>query len=62
MRADVLDKLLSDSNFEIIDVNIPFFECSRLVRSLGFRLKKGPLIRKINQYGLIKGFFFIPTQ
>jgi spore maturation protein CgeB len=49
MRADQLKELLP-GKFEIIDTHIPFFKTSKLWRSIGFRLKKGPLIRKINSY------------
>ncbi len=49
MRADQLKELLP-GKFEVIDTHIPFFQSSKLWRSLGFRLKKGPLIRKINNY------------
>lgn len=50
MRADVLGKLLSNSNFHIIDTNQPFNSTSRLIRSIGFRYKLGPLIRRLNKY------------
>lgn len=50
MRAQVLSDLLSHCLFEVIDTNLPFFQAPRLVRSVGFRFKKGPLIKKINSY------------
>ncbi len=40
----------SPLTFKIIDTNIPFYQTNRIWRSLGFRYKKGPLIRKINKY------------
>lgn len=49
MRADQLKELLPDE-FETIDTHIPFFQTPKLWRSIGFRFKKGPLIRKINNY------------
>jgi spore maturation protein CgeB len=49
MRADQLKELLP-GNIEIIDTHHPFFQTSKLWRSIGFRFKKGPLIKKINNY------------
>jgi spore maturation protein CgeB len=49
MRVDHLKELLPGT-FEVIDTHIPFFQISKLWRSLGFRFKKGPLIQKVNNY------------
>jgi len=50
MRADQLRDILKPESFHIIDTHIPFHETPRLWRSLGFRYKKGPLIKNINNY------------
>jgi len=50
MRADTLASILKDWQFDIIDIHIPFFEASRLMRSLGFRYKVGFAVKNINQY------------
>jgi spore maturation protein CgeB len=48
MRANKLQSVLSNWETEIVDTNIPFQKKSRFSRSLGFRFKRGPLIRGIN--------------
>lgn len=50
MRAEVLEKQLRPCDFEVIDTHVPFYGTSRIMRSLGFRFKAGPLIRNINDY------------
>lgn len=50
MRADILAKILPVDHFHIIDTHVPFFETNKLFRSLGFRYKTGPLVKKINSY------------
>ena len=50
MRADQIINILSPSHHKIIDIHIPFYNSSRVIRTLGFRFKKGPLIKKINKY------------
>lgn len=50
MRAETLKTILNPKEFEVIDIHIPFYQTNPILRSLGFRYKKGPLIRKINQY------------
>lgn len=50
MRFDCLRKLLPDAEFSLIDTSIPERDCGRLVRSLGWRLKRGPMIGRINRY------------
>jgi spore maturation protein CgeB len=50
MRADLLKRILPGSDFKIIDTHIPFYATPSWSRSLGFRYKKGPLIRRVNRY------------
>ncbi len=57
MRADQLKNILSSSSkgdkevsFAIIDTHVPFHRCHRFWRSIGFRYKRGPLIKYINRY------------
>ncbi len=50
MRADTIADILSDWQFDVVDTNIPFYETSKLMRSLGFRFQKGQLIKNINKY------------
>ncbi|WP_289055257.1 CgeB family protein [Carboxylicivirga marina] len=40
----------STFTFHTIDTHIPFHQTPRLWRSLGFRFKRGPLIKKLNRY------------
>ncbi len=44
------NKKINPLTFNIIDTNIPFYQTNRIWRSLGFRYKKGSLIKKINKY------------
>jgi spore maturation protein CgeB len=53
MRADVLKAaaLQSDQGqFHVIDTHVPFFNCGRLEKSLGFRFKIGPLVAQTQKY------------
>lgn len=50
MRANQLVQLLHPLEFSIIDTHVPFYKACKLIRSIGFRYKKGPLIRQINNY------------
>ena len=50
MRGEALKAIIRPNIFEVIDANIPFFKSHRLLRSFGFRYKKGPLINNINKY------------
>lgn len=52
MRCETLKSLLKASTFEIIDTHTPFFKTHKFWRSLGFRYKKGPLIKKVNNHVL----------
>ena len=50
MRGEALKAIIKPTIFEVIDANIPFYKAHRLLRSCGFRYKKGPLINNINKY------------
>ncbi len=50
MRGDKISGILNPDTFDVIDTHIPFYNTSKIWRSLGFRFKKGPLIGNINQY------------
>lgn len=50
MRANQLIQILNPENFEVIDTHIPFFKTNKVLRSLGFRYKRGPLISNVNTY------------
>lgn len=50
MRAMVLQKLLKQYSFDIIDISIPKKKLSRIWQSIGFRFKVGPVVTKINSY------------
>ena len=48
MRAETLAAYATD--FTVIDIHVPFYQINRFWRSIGFRLKRGPLVSKINAY------------
>lgn len=50
MRADEILKIIKPKQFDVIDTHIPFYNTNKVYRSIGFRLKKGPLICNINKY------------
>ena len=50
MRALQIEHILKPVVFDVIDTNIPFYNINKVFRSIGFRLKKGPLISKLNVY------------
>jgi spore maturation protein CgeB len=50
MRGEALKAIIKPTIFEGIDTHIPFYKTHRLLRSFGFRYKKGPLINNINKY------------
>ncbi len=52
MRAAQLKSILKPNVFQVIDTHIPFYQVHRLLQSLAFRYKIGPLINKINRYVL----------
>lgn len=51
-RGDALKALLKAEVFEVIDIHSPFFNTHKVWRTLGFRYKKGPLIKKVNDHVL----------
>jgi spore maturation protein CgeB len=50
MRGEYLKELLPDHKFLIINTDEPINATPGILRSIGWRYKKGPLIRNINQY------------
>jgi glycosyltransferase involved in cell wall biosynthesis len=50
MRADQLKEILNPQRFGIIDTHEPFFKTPKLLRSLGFRYKRGPLVANTNRF------------
>lgn len=50
MRANKLKSILSDFEFEEIDTNDVFLSAPSIVRTIGFRYKRGPLISKMNNF------------
>jgi spore maturation protein CgeB len=50
MRGEALKAIIRPNIFEVIDTHVPFYKTHRLLRSFGFRYKKGPLINNINKY------------
>ncbi len=50
MRADIICDLLTPVDFQVIDVHIPYYQSAYIWRAVGFRYKKGPLLKKINAY------------
>ncbi|TPV35740.1 glycosyltransferase [Paucihalobacter ruber] len=50
MRADTLKQQLQPAIFSVIDIHVPFYKTPKFFRSLGFRYKKGPLIKRVNNY------------
>jgi len=51
-RGNCLRELLPGSEFAYIDTLTPFYDTSKIFRSIGFRWKWGPLIRRLNRYVL----------
>lgn len=50
MRGECLAAILSPAAFEVIDLDVPLKRHSRLVRSLGWHFKTGPLVADVNGY------------
>jgi spore maturation protein CgeB len=50
MRGEYLKQLLPQYNFFVINLDIPINATPRLLRSFGWRYKKGPLIKNIGNY------------
>lgn len=50
MRGEYLRQLLPELQFVTINTDVPINATPKLLRSMGWRYKKGPLIRNINKY------------
>jgi spore maturation protein CgeB len=50
MRGNYLKSLLKPEEFRVVDIDIPMAETSALFKSIGWRFKMGPLIRRINKH------------
>jgi spore maturation protein CgeB len=50
MRGEYLKTLLPRYEFQTINIDVPINSTPRLFRSMGWRYKKGPLLRNINNY------------
>ena len=53
MRGVCLQEILKPSQYTVANIDIPINATNRLFRSIGWRYKKGPLIKKINTYILL---------
>lgn len=49
MRGEILKKMLSDSEAFFFDTRFNFLYFNRIWQSVGFRLKRGPLVARVNQ-------------
>jgi hypothetical protein len=52
MRGEYLKEILQPKLFSVADINIPLLATNKIARSFGWRYKKGPLIKNINQYAV----------
>jgi spore maturation protein CgeB len=50
MRGEYLKEILQPENYKVANIDIPLKATGRLFRSFGWRFKKGPLIKNINNY------------
>lgn len=50
MRGERLRELLAPDVFQVIDLDAPLRDHSRLARSLGWRFHTGPLVRAVNHF------------
>ncbi|MBL7698729.1 MAG: glycosyltransferase [Chitinophagaceae bacterium] len=50
MRGEYLKELLPGGTFTVINIDPPLNATPKIMRSIGWRYKKGPLIRNINNY------------
>lgn len=50
MRVNSIIQLLNLNDYKVIDFEDPFFKTTRVFRSLGSRMKVGPLINNINKF------------
>lgn len=49
MRGESLKDILNPKQFQVIDTNLVFYSLPRVLRTIGFKWKVGPLVFKINQ-------------
>lgn len=52
MRGEFLKEILQPNNYKVANIDIPLENTHRIFRSIGWRLKTGPLMKKINNYVL----------
>ena len=50
MRGEAIKEILCPNIFDVIDTHLPFFNTSKIWRTIGFRYKSGPLITNTNKY------------
>jgi len=50
MRGERLRRLLAPDSFQVIDIERPLHDHSRLVRSLGWRFHTGPMVSAVNRF------------
>lgn len=50
MRGEYLKELLPVREFVVINIDVPLAQTPRLLRSIGWRYKTGPLITNINKH------------
>lgn len=50
MRGEYLKELLPHSIFTVVNIDAPLNATPRIMRSVGWRYKKGPLLRNINRH------------
>lgn len=50
MRCEVIKEILQPALYNVIDTHVPFYKTPKFFRSLGFRYKKGPLIKRVNDH------------
>ena len=61
MRGEVLKSLCPVMHFYVVDTSVPFNAGNKLLRSIAFRFKRGPLISQINCY-IIQTIAAIPAS
>jgi len=52
MRGEYLKEILKPTDFTVANIDFPLRATTRLFRSIGWRSKRGPLIKNINDYVL----------
>ena len=50
MRAEQIKNILRPREFQVIDTHVPFYNTTSIFRSLGFRYKKGLLIKNVSSH------------